>query len=135
MRSWQDVRDTIGDAFTDSLKRIRYCFPTPDANRARWPTHGLWRQFEEIINEDLQQNCAGVLPNDVINANCVAKMRELDALLTGVLITRAAISDMSGDGFGEFMGQHVETLLRRVSEHPVSVEERIVKARGRYRLR
>ena len=27
MRSWQDVHDTIGDAFTDSLGRIRYLHP------------------------------------------------------------------------------------------------------------
>nr|WP_319949047.1 hypothetical protein [uncultured Shimia sp.] len=25
MRSWQDVHDIIGDAFSDSLGRIRYC--------------------------------------------------------------------------------------------------------------
>lgn len=27
MLSWQDVRDIIGDAFADSLGRIRYCTP------------------------------------------------------------------------------------------------------------
>lgn len=134
MRSWQDVRDTIGDAFTDSLKRIRYCIPTPDANRARWPTHGLWQQFEAVINEGLQQNRAGVLPGDVIHANRMAKMRELDALLSGLFITRAAISEVSGDEFDEFMERHVETLLLSVSEHSISVGERIAKARGRYRL-
>ena len=25
MRNWQDIRDMIGDAFTDSLARILYC--------------------------------------------------------------------------------------------------------------
>ncbi|WP_171172793.1 hypothetical protein, partial [Ruegeria sp. HKCCA0370] len=28
MRNWQDVRDIIGDAFTDALGRVRYCMPT-----------------------------------------------------------------------------------------------------------
>jgi len=134
MRSWQDVRDTIGDAFTDSLRRIRYCIPSPDANRARWPTHALWRQFESVIGDDLQNNHAGVLPNDVINANKIAKMRELDALLSGLFITRAAIADVNGDAFDEFMERHVETLLLLIGEHPASIEERIAKARGRYRL-
>lgn len=134
MRSWQDVRDTIGDAFTDSLKRIRYCTPTADANRARWPTHGLWRQFEEVIRNDLLHCRAGVLPSDVIHANRIAKMREMDAQLSGLFITRAAISGVSGDGFEEFMERHAETLMRLVGEHSISVEERMAKARGRYRL-
>lgn len=134
MRSWQDVRDIIGDAFTDSLGRIRYCIPTADANRARWSTHGLWRQFVSTISNNLLQNRAGVLPSDVIHANRAAKIREMDALLSGLFITRAAISDVSGDGFEGFMERHVETLMRLVDEHPVSVEERITKARRRYRL-
>jgi hypothetical protein len=37
MRSWQDIHDMIGDAFTDSLARIRYYTPTADPNRSRWP--------------------------------------------------------------------------------------------------
>ena len=133
MRNWQDVRNTIGDAFTDALRRIRYCHPTPDSNRARWPVHGLWRQFENVIGNDLLHNCAGVLPSDVIHANRMAKMRELDAQLSGLFITRAAISDVSADDFDEFMEGHVEALMRLVSEHPVQVQERIAKAGARYR--
>jgi len=34
-----DVMHPTGSAF--SVMRIRYCMPTADANRARWPTHGL----------------------------------------------------------------------------------------------
>lgn len=37
-----------------AAKRIRYCIPTADANRARWPTR------------------AGVLPSDLIHANRIA---------------------------------------------------------------
>ena len=134
MRDWQDIHDTIGDAFTDSLKRIHYCIPTSDANRARWPIHELWRQFTSEISNNLLQNCAGVLPSDVIYANRAAKMRELDTLLSELFITRAAISDVSGNEFEDFMENHVETMMRLVSEHSVSIEERIEKARGRYRL-
>lgn len=70
----------------------------------------------------------------MIHANRIAKMREMDALLSGLFVTRAAISGVSADGFDEFMESHVEALARLVSEHSVSVEERIAKARGRYRL-
>ncbi|WP_170601376.1 hypothetical protein [Ruegeria arenilitoris] len=135
MRNWQDVHDIIGDAFTDALGRIRYCMPTADGNRARWPTHELWHQFEAVVGNDLLHNCAGVLPCDVIRANRTAKMRELDAQLAGLFVTRAAISDVSADNFFEFMENHVEALARLVKENTMSVEERLLKAQCKYRLR
>ncbi|MDP5220254.1 hypothetical protein Q5Y75_23980 [Ruegeria sp. 2205SS24-7] len=134
MRSWQDVHDTIGDAFTDALRRIRYCMPIKDSNRARWPTHELWQQFEAVIGNDLMQNCAGVLPCDVIQANRAAKMRELDAQLAGLFVTRAAISDVSAEQFDDFMERHVEALARIAREHASPIEDRLNKVRARYRL-
>ncbi|MGR3621426.1 hypothetical protein [Pseudophaeobacter sp.] len=134
MRNWQDLRDMIGDAFTDALTRLRYCIPTTDRSRARWPTHELWQQFDSVIGMDLLQNCAGVLPSDVIQANRAAKMRELDAQLVGLFITRAAISDVTGPSFDDFMEGHVEALLRLVPEHPTPITDRIAKARAKYRL-
>ncbi len=133
MRDWQDIRASIGDAFTDALGRIRYCIPTAGRYRARLPTHELWRQFEGVIGNDLLQNCAGVLPSDVIYANKMAKMREVDAQIAGLLINRAAISGVSAAGFEEFAEDHVEALMRLVKEHPVQLGERIAKVEARYR--
>lgn len=131
-RNWQDIRTTIGDAFTDAIGRIHYCIPTSDRNHARWPAHELWRQFKNVIGNDLLKNCAGALPSDVIHANRIAKMRELDAQLSGLFITRAAISDVFADDFEGFMERHVEALMRLVGEHPVSIEVRIAKAYERF---
>jgi hypothetical protein len=133
MRSWQDVHDMIGDAFTDALARIRYCEPTSDRNRSRWPLHELWRLFEQVIGNDLRANCCGVLPSDVRDANRAQKMREIDAQLLGLFATRAAISDVTGDDFHGFMETHVSALQRCSDEHPVAVDERIGKAAARYR--
>lgn len=47
-----------------------------------------------VIGNDLQHNCCGVLPSDVVHANRAAKMREIDAQLCGLFVTRAAISDV-----------------------------------------
>ena len=133
MRSWQDVHDMIGDAFTDALKRISYREPTSDRNRSRWPLHPLWRLFEDVIGNDLQTNCCGVLPSDIRDANRVAKMRELDAQLLGLFVTRAAISDVSIEGFQDFMDQHTAALQRLSEVHPVTLEDRLARAKGRYR--
>jgi hypothetical protein len=134
MRNWQDAHDIIGDAFTDALGRIRYCMPTADGNRARWPTHELWRHFEAVVGNDLLQNCAGVLPSYVMKANRAAKMRELDAQLAGLFVTRAAISDVSADSFSDFLESHSNVLARLVAEHTTPLKERLAKARRRYQL-
>ncbi|MEP3333270.1 MAG: hypothetical protein ABJO34_23245, partial [Sedimentitalea sp.] len=133
MRSWQDLNDMIGDAFTDALTRIRYCQPTGDRNRARWPTHELWRLVESAIGNDLLQNCCGVLPSDIKEANRTEKMREIDRQLLGLFVTRAAISDVTSDGFHDFMDGHMAALQRYCDEHPVPLDERIGKAQARYR--
>ena len=79
-------------------------------------------------------NCCGVLPSDVISANRIAKMRELDAMLCGIFVSRAAISDVQVDAFDEFMENYVNALLRYCEEHPISLDERLGKAKARYRL-
>jgi hypothetical protein len=134
LRNWDDIRNAIGDAFTDATRRIRYCEPTHDSNRARWPVHSLWRLYESVIANDLMVNCCGVLPGDVISANRAAKMRELDAMLCGVFVSRAAISGVQADDFEEFMDNHVTALMRLSDEHATKLEERIAKAKARYRL-
>lgn len=73
MRSWQDVHNTIGDAFTDALSRIRYTIPTSDSNRARWPIHELWELVVGVIKDSMHVNCSGVVPSDVIEANRTPK--------------------------------------------------------------
>ena len=135
IKSWSDVHSMIGDAFEDASRRIRYCIPTSDSNRSRWPTHPLWRLVEDGIGNDLYHNCCGVLPSDLIEANRAEKMRELDRQLVGLFITRAAVSDVSPLEFYDFMDNHVAALQRQCDEHPKTVEERMTKAATRYRLR
>ncbi|MBR9653553.1 hypothetical protein [Thalassovita aquimarina] len=133
MHSWADLRDRLGDAYNDALGRLRYCIPSNDSNRARWPLHELWRLFEDTIGQDLAVHCCGVQPLDVIFANRTAKMRELDQQLLGLFVTRAAISDITPDEFYGFMEQHIDALQRYSEEHPKTLEERLQKAGGKYR--
>lgn len=135
MRSWDDLRDMIGDAYSDFCQRMRYADPTTDSNRARWPTHELWDHVTQTITHDLQHHCAGVLPSDVKTANRVEHMRMLDMQLLGLFISRAAASDVPAIDFADFMESHVEALLRSLEEHPVAIGERLERAAGRYRWR
>ncbi len=66
-----------------------------------------------VVRSDLFGNRASVLPSDVVQANRMAKMRELDAQLVGLFITRAAISEVTAEEFTDFMEYHVEEGGRR----------------------
>jgi hypothetical protein len=134
MHTWQDLRDNIGDACNDALGRMRYCVAGNDSNRARWPVHELWLLFKETIQNSLFVHCSGILPEQVIYANKIAKMREFDQQLLGLFVSRAAISDVPVDDVYAFMERHVDALQRYSEEHPKALDERLQKARARYRL-
>jgi hypothetical protein len=133
MHSWQDLRDALGDAYHNALERLRYCAPTSDTNRARWPAHELWQLFQHTIETALTDHCCGVEPSQVIFANKDAKMRELDRQILGLFVTRAAISDVPEEAFFAFMDQHTEALRRKSDEHPKTLEERLQKAGAKHR--
>ena len=134
MRSWQDLRNVVGDAFTDFLERMSYRSPTRDSNRSRWPVHLLWRLVEQAIHNDLSVHRSGVLPSDVIRACEMAKKRELDEIILGSLTTRAAISGVQAEEFSDFLLSHTDALCRLSKQHRVPLEERLEKARARYHL-
>lgn len=133
IRGWDDLQTMIGDAFTDFCERMRYCIPTPDRNRARWPTHELWEAVMHSVALDLHENISGVLPRDVKDANSAEHMRMLDRQLLGLFISRAAASGITAHEFSDFMENHVNALQRVSDSHPVPLNARIGKAAARYR--
>ena len=135
MRSWQDLRDMVGDAYTEFCDKIRYTCPTTDSNRARWPTHDLWREIASVIANDLYENCSGVLPSEVIETNRAEHMRMLDRQILGLLVSRAAASEVQPREFAEFLDGHIEAIRRLSEEHSSPLAERIGKAAERYRFK
>jgi len=102
-------------------------------DRARWPTHELWRAVEHMIASDLHESIAGVLPRDVKEANRQEHMRMLDRQILGLFVSRAAASGVEADAFAEFMDNHVSALQRASDEHPVDLDAPMAKGVARYR--
>lgn len=134
LNGWADIHQGIGDAFADAVSRMRYTRRSQDSNRARWPMHELWVQFQKTINQGLDANRCGIIASDVISANREAKTHELDALLCGVFITRAALENIEPEGFEAFMKGHTKRLQSLCDKHPVELPVRIGNARARYSL-
>lgn len=135
LRSWADLDAMIGDAYADFLTRMRYCTPTSDRNRARWPTHELWNMVAGVIASDLGALRSGVAPDAVKDANRAEHLRMLDTQILGLLVSRAAAGGVAAEAFDSFLRAHLLTLRDASREHPVPVAERLAKAAGRYRFR
>jgi len=58
----------------------------------------------------------------------------LDAMILGGMASRAATEGVEGDDFDAFMKRHLLVLKDASKAHPVSIDERIAKAAGRYRF-
>lgn len=135
MRGWADLHAVIGDALADFVQRIRYCDPTADSNRARWPQHPLWDVVTEVIATDLAAMRSGVAPDEVKDANRTEHQRMLDAQILGLLVSRAAAGGIAADDFEGFLKQHLLTLKDASTAHPRPIDERLAKADARYRFR
>lgn len=133
LRSWDDLRSGIGDAYRDAFNRIRYCAPTQDTNRSRWPTDELWRKYSDTVQENLADHSCGLVPTDILFANKLAKIRQIDTQLMGLFLKRAAISDVQETDLPAFMERHVEALLDYAKDHPKTLAERLQKVGGNYR--
>lgn len=134
MQSWQDLRDTIGDTYRAFFEKIRYCEPSSDSNRARWPIHPIWQAVQKRVESGLLVYASRVIPSDVIYADKMQKWRELDARLLGLFVTRAALSDVNPEEFEVFMDRHVQALALISKEHDTRIGERFGKVLRRYRL-
>lgn len=135
MRSWADLRNMVGDALTEFTQKIRYTAPNHDSNRARWPAHVLWDQVADVVNRALEDHQSGVCPTEVKDANRAEHLRMLDRQILGLLVSRAAASDVAAEGFSDFLEDHVEALVRQSEDHPMGIAERLAKAAERYRFR
>lgn len=134
IRSWDDLRSRAGNAFSDALKRIRYCQRGPDSNRSRWVTHPLWMSVQHVIQNDMLIYTSNVTPQEAIIVNLASKQRELDAQIRGLLATRAGISGVSEEEFPNFAESHIHSLLKQAQETGWSPSSGILRAKAKYRL-
>jgi hypothetical protein len=135
IRSWFDLDAMVGDAYAAFFEKVRYCEPTTDSNRSRWPKHHLWRMVESVVGHDLKGHRSGVVPDDVKTANREEHKRMLDMQILGLLVSRAATEGISADQATAFFKRHLTTLCDVSQTHPVPLEERLAKAADRYLFR
>ncbi|MBL4750387.1 MAG: hypothetical protein JKX71_07370 [Amylibacter sp.] len=71
---------------------------------------------------------------DVKEANRAEHARMLDAMILGVMVSRAAAEGVDGDDFDAFKKRHLLTIKEASKAHPMPIDERLSKAKAKYRF-
>jgi hypothetical protein len=124
-----------GDAVAEFAEKVRYCEPSRDSNRSRWPLHPAWRIVQAEAARFFEGRRSYADPVEVREANRAAHIEMLDAQLLGLMVSRAAAGGVEAGEMEGFFTRHAGALARLSREHPVGVEERMARAAGKYVLR
>jgi hypothetical protein len=135
IRGWDALDARAGDAIAEFAEKVRYCEPSRDTNRSRWPLHPAWRIVQGEAARHFEGRRSYADPVEVREANRAAHIEMLDAQLLGLLISRAAAGGVEAEDAEGFFKRHVGALARLSREHAVGIEDRMARAAGRYVFR
>lgn len=83
--TWADLDAKLGDLFAAAMADIRYCVPSSDSNRARWPVHPIWQAAAEAMAGDLFEMTSGARPGVVKEVRRAALAQTMSAMILGLL--------------------------------------------------
>ncbi|WGH77482.1 hypothetical protein [Jannaschia ovalis] len=130
--SWTDLGVVLPHLVAGMMEKVRYCDPSSDSNRARWPIHPLWA----MATQTLTGLAADQLP--CISAETIrtaTKAEKIDFLLNqslGALTSIAALEEISPlafDGYLEILSKRLAVVSRH---HRKDVARRLAEATERY---
>ena len=102
LRTWVDLDNRLGDLFAATLDAIRYTQPTDDTNRSRWPDSALWTQVRHGVDADLFEMRNYASADLIKHVQLDAHDRLLENQMKGLLISRAALRNLSVDQLAPF---------------------------------
>ncbi|MBO6827346.1 MAG: hypothetical protein JJ879_14160 [Sneathiella sp.] len=132
IRKWEDLDDKLGDLIQWTLRSIRYCVPTTDQNRARWPNTQLWDDIARELQSDLFEmacNASPALVKEVIRSEHAELLK---GQLVGLTVSYLSMLDIDHSDLGK-VGHEIKKLINHsLLTDPDLFEEKIDKARKRY---
>ena len=116
IRTWAQLDAYFGDMIAATLKATRHTQPSIDSNRSRWPNSVLWERVEAEASADLFEMRNWADPDLVKRVQREAYDQMLACQMTGLLTTRAALSDKEfGElpSFATYIGQQMADQIAR----------------------
>ncbi|MCC3305845.1 hypothetical protein [Sneathiella sp. HT1-7] len=111
IRKWTDLDDKLGDLMQETLSAIRYCIPSSDTNRARWPIDPLWDRVQHEMRFDLFEMSCNASPSAVKEIIRHEHAEMLGRQITGLSASYAAILEDRRAASPETLPETVQKLV------------------------
>ena len=135
IRNWADLDNRLGDLMAKSANAVRYCIPTSDSNRSRWPDDPIWQIARREVTADLFEMRSHADPDRVREVLRSEHRRMLQAQILGLTISAAVTDGKSADDFESYI-KHLPVQLLKYANHQFdSIDKRFAKACKRHTFR
>jgi len=132
IRGWGSLYEKLPGLMAESFDQIRYCAPSGDKNRARWPTHPLWALARTTVLECLTEFEPLITSEEIMELQKEDKIVRLEHQLLGIATSLAGLHKISPDAFEGFLNSAAARLVTASRYHPTPIEERLAQARNRH---
>ena len=132
IRTWADLDNRLGDLIADTLDSVRYAMLTEDSNRSRWPDSALWTQVRRSTDADLFAMRNYASPDLIKRVQIDAHDQLLENQMKGLLVSRAALRNMSVDQLPTFAAKVGREMAHEITSALQRYERRLSTASDRY---
>ncbi|UWQ21596.1 hypothetical protein [Jannaschia sp. W003] len=129
---WGDLHAMLSPIIGDAMDRVRYCAPSSDTNRARWPTHKLWTLARNTLLDHIVDQPPCLDPETIREETKAQKIELLMKQSLGCLTGVAALERVSAVGYDRFLDIIGKRLATASRHHPDAPDVRLRQAGERY---
>ncbi len=132
VRTWADLSHALPLMLQAAMEDIRYCVPTADSNRARWPTHPMWSGALAEMVRCVEQSVPVLASADYRLITRDRRCEVIEKQMLGLAVSYAVLHAKPRSEFGQFLHWLPERLLSISKRHPKSLGQRMQQAADRF---
>lgn len=132
IKGWESFYTLLPEVYGNLLHDIRYCAPTTDENRSRWPTHPMWIAVKEIVDTKLFEFIPNLTPEEYAAIKRDQKLDELRTQIVGLAISTAAIEGIKASEIRDYLARTGQQTKSAVPNSNDMLCAKLARAKGKY---
>lgn len=132
IRTMEDLRIRGQSAFLKILDEIRLTIPLYDSNRARWPSHPIWKNATMQVENSLREMIGGAAEPQIREVYRQELINSLTDQIIGCEASLASALNLHETATRDIISQVSERLISIISKKSILFEEKMAAAKDRY---
>lgn len=132
VRTWGDLHCVLPHILSGIMEDIRYCRPSDDGNRARWPTHYIWQLAQEALQACIVDSQPLLSPTSVRIIYHDQKVDILARQALGLVIGLAVLDGQTAETFEQSVEEVGRKLVTLSKEQKTPMSDRYAKTAERH---